>query len=100
MSQGAASGSGEIEHLCNEILRYLKYNPNARDTLEGIVEWWLLEGEIKRETDKISRALKRLVASRQLEANHGSDGRTHYMIPRQRHRKTPVGPTADEDRKR
>ena len=46
----------------NKILAYLVENPKAQDTLEGIVEWWLLEREIKFETARVREALADLVA--------------------------------------
>ena len=46
----------------DEILAYLVDHPKARDTLEGIVEWWLLEREIKFETARVKEALSNLVA--------------------------------------
>ena len=45
-----------------QIMAYLVDHPNARDTLEGIVEWWLLEREIKFETARVKEALSNLVA--------------------------------------
>ncbi len=40
-----------------DILGYLAEHPGAQDTLEGIIEWWLLEQEIKRQTGKVKEAL-------------------------------------------
>src|ERR1051325_8065754 len=44
------------------ILAYLCDNPNAGDSFDGIVEWWLLHQKIKFETRNISEAVRRLVA--------------------------------------
>ncbi|MCJ7603252.1 MAG: hypothetical protein MUO63_17355 [Desulfobulbaceae bacterium] len=31
----------QIEHIAQEIERYLQTRPNAADSLEGITKWWL-----------------------------------------------------------
>jgi len=45
-----------------KILAYLSEHPQAQDTLEGIVEWWLLEQQIKCRTVQVKEALAELVA--------------------------------------
>ena len=47
--------------LGNNILAYLVDHPKAQDTLEGIVEWWLLEQKITYETARVKEALSELV---------------------------------------
>jgi hypothetical protein len=44
-----------------EILAYLYDNPDAQDTLEGIVQWWLLERYIRRQYDIVRQALSDLI---------------------------------------
>jgi hypothetical protein len=46
-----------------EILSYLLEHPDAMDTLEGIVRWWLMEQNIRRQTSRVRRALDDLVNS-------------------------------------
>ena len=36
----------EQRDICSFILAYLSDNPDAGDTFEGIVEWWLLNQRI------------------------------------------------------
>jgi len=43
-----------------EILRYLVRNPEAKDTLEGIAQWWL-GGEMRRRVT-VERALSLLLS--------------------------------------
>lgn len=53
--------------LCNDknvsqqILRYLLRHPNARDTVEGISEWWILEEKIIQRYSEVQQALTKLV---------------------------------------
>lgn len=63
-----------------EILAYLAENPDAGDTVEGIVEWWLLEQKIKRETDRVEEALAELVAKGLVLERKGENSRIHYRI--------------------
>jgi len=70
-----------------EILEYLNDNPNAQDTLEGIVEWWLVERTVKQQTLAVEEALSMLAAERLVLARKGLDGRTHYKLNSRRQRK-------------
>jgi len=62
------------------ILAYLCDNPNAGDTFDGIVEWWLLHQRIKFETRNISEAVRKLVAEGFILENEGSDSRITYRV--------------------
>ena len=64
----------------NKILAYLVDHPKAKDTLEGIVEWWLLEREIKFETARVKEALSDLVARGLILEKKGSNSQMHYRI--------------------
>ena len=64
----------------NEILAYLVDHPDARDTLEGIVEWWLLERQIKFQTARVKDALSDLVARGLILEKKGSNSQIHYRI--------------------
>ena len=65
---------------CNEILAYLVEHPEARDTLEGILEWWLLERKIKRQKDQVKEALTELVARGLVLEHKGGNSQTQYRI--------------------
>ena len=70
--------------VAHEILTYLIENPGAQDTVEGIVDWWLLDQEIQRQTVKVKEALTDLVAKRFVLARKGRDSRIHYRINRRK----------------
>ena len=72
-----ASRKRQVVH---EILMYLAEHPNAQDTLEGIVEWWLLEQEIKRWTAQVKEALAELVAKGLVLEHKGKDARIRYQV--------------------
>jgi hypothetical protein len=59
-------------------LAYLARHPQAQDTLEGIVQWWLLEQRLYRTTSEVRTALEALVAKGQIVARQGRDGRIYY----------------------
>jgi len=66
------------------ILAYLLDNPDAGDTFDGIVEWWLLSQRIKFETRIVSEAVNKLVADNLIVEHQGSDSRVIYKINRTR----------------
>ncbi len=64
----------------HQILAYLVEHPEAQDTVEGIVEWWLLERTIKFQKTQIIKAISELVAKGLVIENKGRDSQTHYRI--------------------
>ena len=71
----------------SKILAYLVENPKAQDTLEGIVEWWLLEREIKFRTARVKEALSDLVARGLILEKRGSNSQRHYLINKHKYEK-------------
>ena len=63
-----------------QILAYLVEHPEAQDTLEGIVEWWFLERQIKFQTDLVREALSELVEKGFVIEQKGLNSQTHYCI--------------------
>ena len=74
------SGVESEDAVGRKILDYLKHNPSAEDTLEGIAQWWLLEQQIRIERTRVQAALKRLVECKLLSVRRGVDGRTRYRL--------------------
>lgn len=72
--------STENSCLSDDVLAYLAEHPGAQDTLEGIVEWWLMEQRIVNQTAKVREALAELVDGRLILQHQGKDSRTHYRI--------------------
>ena len=70
-----------------EILSYLAEHQDARDTVEGIVEWWLLEQEIKRRTTQVQEALAKLVARGLVLEQKGKDTRVLYCLNKRKLKK-------------
>ena len=64
------------------ILSYLAENPDAGDTFDGIVEWWLLRQRIKFETRNVSEAVAKLVSEGLIVEHEESDSRVIYRVNR------------------
>lgn len=74
----------EQRDICYYILAYLSDNPDAGDTFDGIVEWWLLDQRIKFETRNVSEAVARLVSEGLIVEHEESDSRVIYKVNRTR----------------
>jgi hypothetical protein len=70
--------------IAREILAYLVDHPDAQDTLEGIVRWWLPEQEIKCQIGKVKEVVSKLVKKELLLAHKSTDSRVHYRINRKK----------------
>lgn len=68
------------------VLAYLVEHPDAQDTIEGIIEWWLVEQEIKHQTTAVTEVLAELVNERLMLEHQDIDGRSHYRINRRKKR--------------
>ena len=77
--------SDDKAQIAQSILAYLADNPDAQDTLEGIVEWWLLKQHIKRQTEKVKAALIELVEKGLIIERQGRNLQTYYRINRRKH---------------
>lgn len=51
----------EKSEIARQILDYLADHPDAQDTLEGIIRWWLLDTKIKYQQELVKEALAELV---------------------------------------
>jgi hypothetical protein len=76
----------EKTKIAREILAYLAEHTDAQDTLEGIVEWWLLDQAIISWTKNVKEALEELVAERLVIERKARDGRIHYRVNRRKQR--------------
>jgi hypothetical protein len=54
--------STAVGKIAREILRYLEHHPDAKDTLEGITQWWLQPQECAHWRQDIARAVAWLCA--------------------------------------
>ena len=61
-------------------MSYLIEHQDAQDTLEGIVEWWLVEQKIKQQTARVKEVLDDLVKNTYLLESTGLDSRSRYRI--------------------
>jgi hypothetical protein len=66
--------------VARSVLTYLAAHRDAQDTLEGIVEWWLVEQRIVEQTATVSEALDELVSAGLLVARVDTAARTIYRL--------------------
>ena len=70
----------DTSQISREILAYLVEHPEAQDTIEGILEWWLLERQMRIQATRVETALFELVAEGFLLEHKRMNSRTHYRI--------------------
>ena len=70
----------ERREASHYILDYLYNNPDAGDTFEGIMNWWLLNQSIKFGMQTVSEAVAGLVAEGLIVEQLGRDSRSIYRI--------------------
>lgn len=68
------------DEVAREILTYLADHPNAQDSFEGIVQWWLLERKIRHQINLVKQVLDNLVKEDQLVEDCGLDNKKRYRI--------------------
>ncbi len=52
----------QMSEVASTILNYLLKHPSAKDTLEGITVWWILDEQISQAIEEVSKALNYLVS--------------------------------------
>ena len=61
-----------------EILDYLASHPDAQDTIDGILHWWVLDACIRKWAPKIAETVAQLVEQGFLEQSQSADGNVFY----------------------
>jgi hypothetical protein len=69
-----------VSEIAQEILGHLRKNPEARDTLAGIVQWWLPSRQIRSRTATIKDALRELVSAGLVIRIEGKDAQVSYRL--------------------
>lgn len=70
----------EYHEIEIDILSYLLKHPDAQDTLEGIIQWWLLERYIRQKAALVSQALSELVNKGLIVESYHSSSPMRYQI--------------------
>ena len=63
-----------------EILDYLARHPDAQDTIDGILHWWVHESYLRVWAPRIAATLKLLVERGILEQKPRADGHIFYHL--------------------
>jgi hypothetical protein len=63
-----------------EILDYVARHPDAQDTIDGILHWWVLEAYVQHWAPKIAQTVAELVEQGFLEERRSSDGKIFYHV--------------------
>jgi len=63
-----------------EILDYLARHPDAQDTIEGILHWWVLDAHIRKWAPEIAETVAQLVERGFLEQKLSADGHVFYRV--------------------
>ena len=66
------------ETVAQQILRYLGEHPEACDTLEGVVRWWVLSQQLSESVELVREALVQLEAEGAIREQAAADGRILY----------------------
>jgi hypothetical protein len=65
-----------------EILDYLARHPDAQDTIDGILHWWVLDSCIRNWAPTIAETVNLLVTGGFLEERSAGDGNVFYRLSR------------------
>lgn len=70
---------GKTEQVSRMILDYIRRNPGAGDTLEGIARWWLETERIESSLGQVADALEDLMQKGVITARKVQGGQVLYM---------------------
>jgi hypothetical protein len=63
-----------------EILNYLSKQPAAKDTFQGIAEWWVLKQRIDDAVERVSGALDMLISKEFIIIKQNRDGGKFFQV--------------------
>ena len=62
------------------VLNYLMRNPDAKDTISGISQWWILSEVVDNTVDRVDRALRYLKDEGFIKVLKPYDSESYYCI--------------------
>ena len=74
--------ASEIKSVASQIKAHFLENPQAAETLEGIVRWWLLRQQFNKAWTTVSSALNELVEQGFLRRIKNPGGKVVYSLAR------------------
>jgi hypothetical protein len=80
VSKAAPDSRGDI---AAKILDYLRHNPDAGDTLEGISNWWLDSERVDHAVDEIACVIEILIENGLLKRIRCDDGTVIYKVTKE-----------------
>lgn len=69
-----------LSETAQAILDYLRRNPEAQDTVDGIVQWWLPEQHFTPRVATIKEAIQELIDAEFISEHRGKDAQISYRI--------------------
>jgi len=72
----------KVSVLAKRILAYWVENPNAKDTLDGIADWWVRYQEFRFWRPRVKQALSELVKNNLVLEKRGRDSQLFYELNR------------------
>lgn len=70
----------DMVNLRREIIRYLQKNPNAGDSLNGVMNWWIPSAYKKNNVAKIEQVLEQLITEGLVRKTSLVDGSILYRL--------------------
>ncbi len=70
----------KTDEISRMIIDYLRKNPDAGDTLEGITRWWLNMERIDLSVKEVAQALESLVQQGMIRIRESKSGNIFYGI--------------------
>lgn len=70
--------------LIRHLLRYLLEHPDAKDTTQGILLWWLPQGGVKPGEEEVQKVVDGLVARGWLTRRQTTPSQTLYGVNREK----------------
>ena len=68
----------DVEKIAKMIIRYLNRHPNAADSAEGIVNWWLTQPFYGGSIETVNKALEHLLAQGLIKKSYTPGGKIVY----------------------
>lgn len=72
--------SEKQKEISKKILDYLRKNPDAGDTLEGISRWWVQSEYIEQLVDEVASVLERLTKEGVVKKQEVKGGTSVYKV--------------------